>query len=171
MENESNISFGGTIILLALFAQKYIFGQRYCHFARFNREPFLYSTVILHCMKRAQNKCKIGQWRLLFSLRHAIILQVRHFDWIDTRHIFRILESDGHIWEDECHEKSHVTYVSDHLLQIKTFHSRFFDRVAAQARLDLNVRDLCYQQRRITVGEKVWRQRHFTSIEPERAFG
>ena len=29
MENESNISLGGTIILLALFAQKYIFGQRY----------------------------------------------------------------------------------------------------------------------------------------------
>ena len=26
---------------------------------------FLDSTVILHCMKRAQNKCKIGQWRLL----------------------------------------------------------------------------------------------------------
>ena len=29
MENESNISLGGIIILLALFAQKYIFGQRY----------------------------------------------------------------------------------------------------------------------------------------------
>ena len=29
MENESNISLGGIIILLSLFAQKYIFGQRY----------------------------------------------------------------------------------------------------------------------------------------------
>ena len=29
MENESYISLGGTIILLALFVQKYIFGQRY----------------------------------------------------------------------------------------------------------------------------------------------
>ena len=29
MENESNISLGGTIILLALIAQRYIFGQRY----------------------------------------------------------------------------------------------------------------------------------------------
>ena len=29
MEKESNISLGGTIILLTLFLQKYIFGQRY----------------------------------------------------------------------------------------------------------------------------------------------
>ena len=29
MEKESNISLGGTIILLALFAQSYIFGQKY----------------------------------------------------------------------------------------------------------------------------------------------
>ena len=29
MEKESNISLGGTIILLTLFAQKYIFKQRY----------------------------------------------------------------------------------------------------------------------------------------------
>ena len=29
MEMESNISLGGTIILLALFAQKYIFGPRF----------------------------------------------------------------------------------------------------------------------------------------------
>ena len=29
MEKKSNISLGGTIILLALFGQKYIFGQSY----------------------------------------------------------------------------------------------------------------------------------------------
>ena len=29
MEKESNISLGGTIILLALFVQRYIFGQIY----------------------------------------------------------------------------------------------------------------------------------------------
>ena len=29
MEKESNITLGGTIILLALFLQRYIFGQRY----------------------------------------------------------------------------------------------------------------------------------------------
>ena len=29
MEKESSISLGGTIILLALFAQRYIFGQWY----------------------------------------------------------------------------------------------------------------------------------------------
>ena len=35
MEIESYISLGGTIILLALFAQKYIFGQRYNECAPF----------------------------------------------------------------------------------------------------------------------------------------
>ena len=30
-----------------------------------DREPFFDWTVILQCTKRTQNKCKIGQWRLL----------------------------------------------------------------------------------------------------------
>ena len=68
MENERNISLGGTIILLALLAQKYMKEQkvrvRKCHFGRFNSKPFSDSTVILHCTKR-DKKCEIGQWRLL----------------------------------------------------------------------------------------------------------
>ena len=71
MLNESNISLGGIIILLALFVQKYTKEQnvrvKECHFEHCDREPFLDWTVILHCTKRAHNKCKIGQWRLLMQ--------------------------------------------------------------------------------------------------------
>ena len=32
---------------------------------------FLHLTVILHCTKRTQNKCKIGHWRLLVLIKKS----------------------------------------------------------------------------------------------------
>ena len=52
MEMESYIYLGGTIILLALFAQRSI---NLC--AKINKPKEIYSTV-----QKAQNKTRIGQW-------------------------------------------------------------------------------------------------------------
>ena len=44
MEKEGKISLGGTIILLALFAQRYIFGQKYTERLKLTSEE-IYSIV------------------------------------------------------------------------------------------------------------------------------
>ena len=63
MENESNISLGGTSVRV-----------RKCHFAHFDRKLFLYSTVMLHCTKRAQNNKWLMLVSSLFTCWRAIIL-------------------------------------------------------------------------------------------------
>ena len=59
MEQESHISLGGDIVLLALyFAQRYIFGQK-------NFKEGVYSRLYTLVYKNEQKERKIIIWRLL----------------------------------------------------------------------------------------------------------
>ena len=55
VEKKSSHSLSGTILFLALFAQKYMTSQR----------KFFFGRNMLNCMKRTKKKSKIDHWRLL----------------------------------------------------------------------------------------------------------
>ena len=71
-------SLGGTIILLTLFAQRYIFGQKYTE------------GNILHCMKQTWNKTRIAQWRLLNCMCNINFYPFSYLKHVVCRYFFNI---------------------------------------------------------------------------------